>query len=237
MNEAIDDGGDFRKARGFLVTFSTIVYLAWYFSINFNTFSIGGITLTPHDNAGDIWLAVAFINLYFWFRYIQNLPEKSLNLDRAMTQRLDQILFNMVHRFYRSVAFNDLKQFLKTKNIERNLKESAYRLSIMYQGEEIGPLSVGTISSSTQKRDIKRIQGVFTIKEDIPTPTSAANYYNTSVTPNRILVGACYVWNFISGGLSKPWVTDYILPLFYGYISIGISIWSWLILNKYVLLN
>ncbi|HCR1225958.1 TPA: hypothetical protein ONA20_005942, partial [Pseudomonas aeruginosa] len=86
------DDGDFRKARGFLVTFSTLTILAWYFSADLTSFSILGAPLKIKENTEDIWLAVFLVNIYFILRYIQTTPDPLLEQHNKIIDYLHEYL-------------------------------------------------------------------------------------------------------------------------------------------------
>lgn len=100
MSDDFDVDGDWKKARGFLVTFSAIVLLAWYFSADMSTISILGFSLKTRDNAEHIWAVIALVNTYFIFRYIQKIPVDKKFPDDATRAEFEKTLIKYSLKIY-----------------------------------------------------------------------------------------------------------------------------------------
>lgn len=230
------DSPDYNKARGFLIGFSLLVLLLWFFGIDIAKLKVMGSQLELHRNGEYVWLIVALVNAYLLLRFFQRLPERALKPDARMHEVLDECLVSICRRFYK----RDATRFAQ-KEMEKDdgvpVKILNLRMSglLVYhqemekmQSEPYGakyPWNYGyperaEVSYSLTKRYLRGQERVV---------SSGGSRYE--ITPNRPLYFLIYFYAFLKGMAGKPWFTDNVCPLLLGVASVsaafaeGLQVW------------
>lgn len=98
---SIDDvDGDFKKARAFLLAYSTLILLLWYFSVDLRAFSFLGVPIGIRDNIKNVHLVAAIGNAYFLLRFFQKAPKGSFKLNDDMITVFENTLKSVVPYAY-----------------------------------------------------------------------------------------------------------------------------------------
>ena len=232
--EAFDD--DWRKARGFLITFSFATLLAWYFSADLGKLPIAGASLTIKANAEDVWLVIAAVNIYFILRCIQKFPpEKSLP-DNATREGFEKTLISLTNLVYRDYYV----RYIEIKHRESPALRKSRHTTIT----RINPRSVMLYKLDFESQDknsplyrqedhFRRLHGN-TIRASLPYcyentngEHGASSGYVLDLTPNTHTVLLAKILGWPRGFLLTPWMTDYIFPLLLGLGSTAAALCAW----------
>ena len=123
--ESVDDGRDINKARGFLLTYSALVLALWYFGADLTQFKLMGNEVQLHQRTNSVWLVLAGLNAYFWFRYYQRMPPESLNFDKPMDGLYEESLEWLALK----LDFKELKQKVADGFKFRGTPNQEFRIS------------------------------------------------------------------------------------------------------------
>lgn len=233
----MDDEGDFKKARGFLFTYSCLVVGLWYFKAELTQFNLMGVTLAFAHRKESIWLVVALVNAYFWFRFYQRLPRNALYFDGPMHDLYDQSLVWLSVRWKR----RELKQLAEEKLAAITPQPDKTMIG-WYKGEATGrqSLAQAQYQNGDEAPDLHQISRAYRTqmyisvgysytegKEWIPFPL----FTSTNYQPGKALTWTAKAYAVTKGAFVTPWFTDYIAPLLLGFVSTCIALWRWLEAN------
>lgn len=236
MSDGLDVDSDFKKARAFLVTYSTLALLLWYFSADLSSISILGNTVKLKENTNHAWLVASFINVYFLLRFIQKVPAGSFAPDDAMRLSTDTALIWLSRKWYDSTIVEYVDKKFSAICDERPDRKLSDILSIRAQGampywrqleENRKKLIVGNSLVYTPVYDRRSI--LFSVSFTFGTETDKGHSNGGSVEVSACsgLVFLSRVYGFAKAGLLTPWFTDYIVPVLYALASIAISLVAW----------
>lgn len=233
----MDDEGDFKKARGFLLTYSALVLALWYFGADLTQFKLMGNEIKLHQRTESVWLVLAALNAYFWFRFYQRLPTDGLYLDTAMDKLYDASLLQLAMRLNRRKLDEKVAtEFVSRDTPTQEFKIYAYRSKITQRPERAKDRdpNAPTIPSSYFNLIKYRVRVVLiadhryiynTKWADSPAPTFYECYLDVYLTwPLKAIT-------IIRGAFITPWFTDHVMPLVLGGISTGFALWKWCDMN------
>ncbi|NMX72649.1 hypothetical protein HBO23_06685 [Pseudomonas sp. WS 5532] len=254
----MDDEGDFKKARGFLLTYSALVLALWYFGADLTQFKLMGNEIKLQHRTESAWLVLAIINLYFWFRCYQRVPPLGLYFDEPMNSLYDSALIW-------SASWR--KRLELNKKVQKSFADE-------YQSE--GTIQIhsptGEITASDAiKRDRRRERDWEKEQKRLPTneqkqfeyrKTAPELYRLSRVVRTEIVLrrsyshigkegsrkenaGGAYVeyhphvlftwlvkaFTIVRGIFVTPWFTDHIAPLVLGGISTILALCKWYSIN------
>lgn len=232
--EAFDE--DWRKARGFLITFSFGTLLAWYFSADLGKLPIAGASLTIKANAEDVWLAIAIVNIYFILRCIQKFPPEKKLPDNATREGFEKALVWITNLSYQGyyikyVEAKDREFRIHGRPHPRRVVKTYANCRLLYKVEHS--------SQSVDNHPIKpedyyrRLYGnKLTISISYAYTTDSGESgtfsgYSLELTPNRYAVLFAKIVGWPRGIFFTPWMTDYILPLLLGLGSTAAALYAW----------
>lgn len=231
----MDDEGDFKKARGFLLTYSVLVLALWYFGADMTQFKLMGNEIQLHQRTNSTWLVLALVNVYFWFRCYQRVPNLGLYFDGPMNNLYDKTLvwgaenLKLKRRALRKGA---QEQFAKNHNPPRTMHINVYKAWTTAQsdleeaqrihGDEAPELH--QISRSTRAK--MRFSVRYTIHEN-GQPTSLTGGLHLDHEPSAFLTWPVKAFTIARGAFVTPWFTDHIAPLVLGGISTLLALWKW----------
>ncbi|MDH4554787.1 hypothetical protein E8F11_06285 [Pseudomonas sp. BN417] len=231
-----DIDSDLKKARAFLVAFSTAVLLAWYFSADLKAINIIGFSLKIRENTHNLWLVIAVINLHFLLRYIQKLPAESRLPDEAMLLSFERALISHVATVYHKLILEKVKAYdassLGTNQANKVLKiypngQMRYRMKMASDAEEKRfPVARYRLNYGHEIR--------FAVTYTFLTAKGGegvSSGYNVDIKPNRYAVWHSQIFGFLRGIIFTPWMSDYILPAILGVASIVVAACSWWVVN------
>lgn len=107
------DTPDFNKARGYLIGFSTVVLLLWYFGADLSTFKLLGNEIRLKENVQNVWMVLAGINAYLWLRLYQRTPEGSFRFDLTMHDLYEKTLIRVVRRLGKKQMRNHVLELIE----------------------------------------------------------------------------------------------------------------------------
>lgn len=234
---SLDDEGDFKKARGFLLTYSAFLLAMWYFRAELTSFNLMGVSLTLEHHKESIWLVLAFLNAYFWFRCWQRMPHHGLYFDEPMHDLYDAALVWLAVKVKRSALRRCAEEQLKSKH------EPGEQMKLLsYGGQATGRISLTVdqqnhgdeapelhqISREARTKIVLRAGYSYTEKGQwMPFPSYARLDYQ----PNVVMTWATKAFAIVKGAFVTPWFTDHVAPLILGAISTTIALWKWVEIN------
>ncbi|QGW79885.1 hypothetical protein GPJ81_25295 [Pseudomonas alkylphenolica] len=237
----MDDEGDFKKARGFLFTYSCLVVGLWYFKAELTQFNLMGVTLAFAHRKESIWLVVALVNAYFWFRFYQRLPRNALYFDEPMHELYDKALVWLSVKWKR----RDLRALAEKTLAALNPQPEQTAIKY-YWGEATGRQSLAEDQQhcGDQAPELHQIDREYRTKmymsvgysytengKWIQFPMTAGMPYQ----PSRTITWLAKAYAVLKGAFITPWFTDYVAPLVLGFVSTCIAVWRWWEVNFAVL--
>lgn len=234
MDSTLDDGGDFKKARGFLLTYSAVVLALWFFGANLTAFKLMGTEIHLEHRTNSVWLVLACLNIYFWFRFIQHIPSGGFRFDEAMNQLYDNSL-RKAAVWRKHFELQKSVQAIHTEKHSPNEKTKfnrGYAYLTCYerlkedrrdQPEEEFELH----HYSREKRTEMRISAHYHYTRAGEWVTFGDNAPLDTYVPSK-----CFTWTVksyvtLKGAFITPWFTNHITPLLIGTISTLIALWNW----------
>ncbi|KWV69339.1 hypothetical protein PFLuk1_03247 [Pseudomonas fluorescens] len=234
---SIDDvDGDFKKARAFLLAYSTLILLLWYFSVDLRAFSFLGVPIGIRDNIKNVHLVAAIGNSYFLLRFFQKAPKGSFKLNGEMITVFENALKFVVPYAYISRLYSwmlpsedagkiDIQYRTFEKKVTMGHQLSRDRTSIL------GYLYYGN-TNLAQRVELSIDLAFVYIKDG---EKQVGRVTDKRIIPAYILVFICQVYAFIKGSFTTPWFTDNILPIIYALAAIGVFVSTWWRINHVLL--
>lgn len=229
----MDDEGDFKKARGFLFTYSCLVVGLWYFKAELTQFNLMGVTLAFTHRKESIWLVVAVVNAYFWFRFYQRLPRNALYFDDAMNDLYDKALVWLTMKWKRrqlrtlvEKGFEGLPNPPDQIDVKQYSVKATARLCQAEDRRRNGDEAPELHQISREKRTQMRISvgyNFFVGGEWFEGSNDTGILYQ----PSRAITWVAKAYAVTKGAFITPWFTDYVAPLALGFISTCIALWRW----------
>lgn len=228
------DSPDFNKARGFLIGYSVAVTLLWFFGADLTQFKLMGNEISLRQNIQHVWLVIAVINVYLWFRFFQRLPKRGLRFDDKMHEILDETLINMCRAFHKRRAFNHAAaDGNDAKLISLKMSGSlSYRDDLeQEQGREFGPTGPWDYSYPYRAKVWFRLTKIY---EGGTQPIISEGGNGYEAIPSKTLYRAAVAYAFAKGVVGLSWFTDNIWPLMLGCFSISAALYKWWQINHAV---
>ncbi|MBK5436654.1 hypothetical protein JFV30_07235 [Pseudomonas sp. TH32] len=233
----MDDEGDFKKARGFLLTYSALVLALWYFGADLTQFKLMGNEIKLHQRTESVWLVLAALNVYFWFRFYQHLPGDGLNFDSEMRRLYAHSLQNLAKMVGRKGLQRALLQHVGSRGL------SPVEVEVMSIKTQVGqfPSRWNNIASGAKEALKSRFNparyqvAVHLLADYKFRSTDSWTKDVTSFTHIHTL-GPCFTWpvkafTVVRGAFVTPWFTDHVMPLVLGGVSTGFALWKWCDMN------
>ncbi|WP_345956389.1 hypothetical protein Q9323_18455 [Pseudomonas fulva] len=229
----MDDEGDYKKARGFLFTYSCLVVGLWYFKAELTQFNLMGVTLAFAHRKESIWLVVALVNAYFWFRFYQRLPRYALYFDDAMHDLYDKALVWLAVKWER----RQVSALVETRIGGFHTRPDKIQVGLFNAeatGRQIlaenqcrnGDEAPGLHQISRKDRTRMRLSVEFSFAIHGEWHKSVAES-STTYQPSLAMAWAAKGFAVLKGAFITPWFTDYVAPLLLGFISTCIALWRW----------
>ncbi|MFV3334088.1 hypothetical protein ACNFIA_24405 [Pseudomonas sp. NY15437] len=237
--DELDIDSDWKKARAFLLAYSTVVLLAWYFSADLNSISMMGVSIKIKDNAHNVWVIIAIINIYLLLRYIQKLPKQSIIPNETMRRVTENVLMERAIIFHKRKLIKEIMESEAQTEYDPKLAiqkviriqpccQMLYREKHELMKDANFPPSINQLRHQYKHTISLSIPFTYQAKDQGVVTSSG---YQTDLTPNAILVAYCEIYGFIKGALFTPWLSEYILPIIFAIASSTAAIYSWLIVN------
>lgn len=234
----IDDvDSDFKKARAFLLAYSTLILLLWYFSVDLRAFSFLGVPIGIRNNIKNVHLVAAIGNSYFLLRFFQKTPKGSFKLNDEMITVFENALKFVVPYAYifklhswmlpsEDAGKIDIQYRTLEKKVTMGHQLSRDRTSIL------GYLYYGN-SNLAQRVELSINLAFVYLKEG---EQHIGRVTDKRIIPAYALVFICQVYAFLKGSLITSWFTDYILPIVYALAAIGVFVSTWWRINHVLLI-
>lgn len=233
----MDDESDFKKARGFLLTYSALVLALCYFGADLTQFKLMGNEVQLHQRTHSAWLVLAAVNIYFWFRCYQRVPRFGLYFDDSMNDLYDKALVWVAVRFKRRALYKQTQAHCAENynppavgTIHFHGGEVTARESLeqdkRHNGDEASLLH--EISRSARTKMI--LHTGYSIAND-GDARSLPGYSHLVYEPSAFLTWPVKAFAIARGAFVTPWFTDHIAPLVLGAISTTFALWKWCDVN------
>lgn len=228
------DTPDFNKARGFLIGYSVVVILLWFFGADLSQFKLMGNEISLRQNIQHVWIVIAVINIYLWFRFFQRLPKGGLRFDENMHNTLDNALINVCRTIHKGRAF---KRVAAEAAEENDGKLISMRMSgtLSYRddlrelgGREFGPTGPWDYSYPHRAKVWFSLTKIYERGRERVTSHGGRGY---EAIPSKMLYMAVVTYVFVKGAIGLSWFTDNIWPLVLGCFSIGVALHKWWQIN------
>ncbi len=216
------DEGSFKKARSFLMVFSTMLLVLWYFKAEMSTLSLLGNSIKFTANTHNLWLVLAVANIYFFCRYIQHLPEDWRKPGKDFEALFDSTLCRVTQilclRMLRVAAWENFKKDHDVSGVtDFKVKPSGSRY---YSRESSGHFM---FPRAEMKVDF-RLPSTWTSSNGSP---CASEGFGFVVEPPKVVVLYARMSSFIKGVVLAPWFTEHLFPMLYAACAIAVGLWSW----------
>lgn len=229
------DTPDLNKARGFLLGFSVVVFLLWYFDADLSSFKLMGNEIVLNSNTENSWFILAIFNLYFWFRYFQRLPKSAFLFDEAMNNIYDSHLamFSILiygQRLKKSARADQSHKYplAKIVRFEYTSRLTCHGKLIDYRSNDPNS-EVGLYSFTSKERSHIVVTTFYYATENIEnlkTPEiqgAAVEKFH----PNLLVIILARFFTLTRGALVSPWLTDNVFPLIVGALAIAVALIKW----------
>ncbi|MFJ4089140.1 hypothetical protein [Pseudomonas psychrophila] len=238
MDSTLDDGGDFKKARGFLLTYSAVLWALWFFGANLTTFKLMGTEILLGHRTNSVWLVLACLNIYFWFRFIQHMPSGSFRFDQAMNDQYDKSL----KRAAVWVKHFELKKAVQLHHDEHQPTTEKTKL-IRGSANLTYPQRLETDRRHHPEEEFElhqynrkartemSITGYCKRSKNGEWELFGTHIYLPNYTPSRLFTWTVKAYAMLTGAFITPWFTNLIAPLMLGAVSTVLAIWNWWQIN------
>jgi hypothetical protein len=218
------------------------VLLLWYFGADLSSFKLLGNEIKLNENVENVWLVLALINGYLWFRLYQRMPAGSFSFDMAMHELYDSSLISLSKRFYkkqmRALALDEVKDGVEGTPEIKMLKFGA-------SGKMTHLDNVSRQDKESEKSPIAKIREMpypyrnqirFTLYTSCL--VNGADHHSRgklyTKIPHRLLAYMVKGYVFVKGALLSPWFADNIVPLTLGAFAVCVAIYKWWQINHIV---
>lgn len=234
------DTPDFNKARGYLIGFSTLVLLLWYFGADLSTFKLLGNEISLKENVQNVWMVLAGINAYLWLRLYQRTPEGSFRFDLAMHDLYDKTLIEVMKRVDKKKMLSHVLEQVNDspETIPGEVKLHLYTAKgKMTHYERTPPKGTDTPDKLALVRKLDRatrneIRYWFYIHYTVRGNDHHLNAGQTlKTTPSRLVAKLVKWYVFARGAIVSPWFFDHVTPFVLGGMSICVALFNWWHIN------
>lgn len=232
-----DVDGDFKKARAFLLAYSTLILLLWYFSVDLRAFSFLGVPIGIRDNIKNVHLVAAIGNAYFLLRYFQKAPKGSFKLSDEMIVVFEDTLKALVPYAYISRLDSLMRSVADSKDarIEYRTLEKKVTMGHQLSEDRTSIISFWRWGNADLARrvEVSIDLGFIYVKDG---KKHIGRVVDKRIIPAYALVLICQTYAFVKGSLTTSWFTDYILPILYALAAIGVFVSTWWRINHVLLI-
>lgn len=231
------DAPDVNKARGFLIGYSVLVLLLWFFGANLTEFKLLGNEIKMHQNAQHVWFVLGFINVYLWFRFLQRLPDRALMFDEKMHFILDTMLVSLCKITHRRAAYAFVNERLAGWSACKTPKLAKLEIygSLDYRDHLQSEEGKGDFAPdgpwSYRYPNRAKVRFSFRTHTVSSTIIGGESY---EATPGRSVYSLAILFAFIKGAFVHSWFTDNVLPLLIAVLSIAVAFHRWWQINALI---
>lgn len=235
------DSPDFAKARGFLIGFSSIALLLWFYGVDLTTIKFLGLEIVPKRNASHSWGLIALVNLYLVFRFYQRIPDNTRRFDDRMNKIYDEALGWVALIIYRLGLMREGRKLLLETYPDVNpdgikVQSLTYTISCHDKLAEAEARSgsedhVPTIDEVNREYRTEVIVTGFFIGQREQDFHFCTRYAHLTRTMPAIITWGCKAFAWVRGMCVTPWFTDNWLPLAVGAFAVLVSAVRWVAIN------
>lgn len=226
------DEGDFKKARGMLVSFSSLLIMLWFFGADLKSVSIFGTAVSFTQNTQHVWLVTLVINSYFLLRFYQQSPGVTYSGNVVYEGSLSRFLLAVV-RLLKGKAMKE--EFIKRVSVLGADKDADYSYEVVKEG-------VRTVTSSAKKKTLIKgldYQAQFHIRGEY----ISLNLAERKLTPIFLWECSCPYWLVviahyrakIIANIKTSLGTEYTLPYLWGGFAAVICVVRWIATQRALL--
>lgn len=234
------DTPDFNKARGYLIGFSTVVLLLWYFGADLSTFKLLGNEIRLKENVKNVWMVLAGINAYLWLRLYQRTPAGSFSFDLPMHDLYERTLIGVVRRLGKKKMRSHVLELIETTPgiVDGEFKLVSFNpKGKMTHHERTPPKGTDPTDKLAMVRKLdsatrNEIRYSFYIDY-----TAGGNEHHQHggrafiTTPSRLVTKLVKWYVFVRGAFVSPWFFDHVTPFVLGGMSICVALFNWWQIN------
>jgi len=231
------DNPDLNKTRGFLIGFSVVVFLLWYFGADLSSFKLMGNEIKLQSNTKSAWMVLAAINVYFLFRYYQRLPSNSLVFDQPMNKIYDDFLKKLALVFYRRRLQKLAKEDLARNQPEHSITEQYHASHLtchtkLQDHQKSDPeMWAGLHSFGRKGRTEMRLSVNYRTVNLINNKPGLAGGVSETFSPNILIAMLARLLTLLRGAFIAPWFTDNVFPLIVGAAATSVALTKWYQVN------
>lgn len=217
------DEGSFKKARSFLLAFSSLLLVLWYFQAEMSTISILGNSIKFTANTENAWLIISIANAYFFFRFVQHLPPGWMDQGEVATKLYEKTLISTTQTLYRRINIRSAMEHFES--------DPDHRTSKNIKIHPTGYMDYYASTGSSTAIDGRRTNVILfalrcTYKADNGM-FCTINGYQNRVDPHRLIVFYSRIVGFIKSLFLSPWFTEHVFPLAYALVATGAGLVRW----------
>lgn len=252
----MDDESDFKKARGFLLTYSALVLALWYFGADLTQFKLMGNEIKLQHRTESAWLVLAIINIYFLARCYQRIPLLGLYFDEPMNDIYDSALVWSALWWKRlelkkrvKKKFADDYQSEGTIQIKSPTGQVQVSVAIKQEREweQLQKLRQELKQATDQDKNRKKAPELYQISRADRTTMHLRRLYSLTkidgsvreiagaghlvYQPNTLFTWLVKAFAIGRGVFITPWFTDHVAPLVLGSISTALALCNWYFIN------
>ncbi|VVP23997.1 hypothetical protein PS876_03978 [Pseudomonas fluorescens] len=234
------DTPDFNKARGYLIGFSTVVLLLWYFGADLSTFKLLGNEIRLKENAQNVWMVLGGINAYLWLRLYQRTPEGSFRFDLAMHDLYEKTLIQTMKRVDKKKMLTHVLEQINDSpdtipgEVKLHLftakgKMTHYEITPPKNMASLDKLAMLRQLPGTTRNEIRYSFYIHYTVSGNDHHLNAGQAFKT--TPSRLVAKLVKWYVFARGAIVSPWFFDHVTPFVLGGISIFVALFNWWQIN------
>ncbi|MBF8640120.1 hypothetical protein [Pseudomonas luteola] len=222
------DEGSLKKARSFLLVFSSLLLALWYFKADLNTVSILGNSIKLTRNTENFWAVLALINCYFFFRFIQHLPSDWSTQGERVDRFFKDSLIRTSKYIYKKDNYKSAYEKLQADPDHAHVKDFHLKVDGDYFRPEYNS-ETGTIEDNNKRYEL--LFNLFVQYEGAGGLHSISGWSNR-VKPSKFIILYSNIVAFIKGIFLSPWFTENVFPMLWALFSIAVSVFNWWITAK-----
>lgn len=218
------DEGSFKKARSFLLAFSSLLLVLWYFKAEMSTLSILGNSIKFTANTENVWLVLSIVNAYFFFRFIQHLPPKWSDQGETATKLYERNLIRATQALYRSANIRSAMEHFDADPEHRTSKDIKIHPT-GYMNYQVSQGPTGAMDGDP-KSSVVQFTLRCTYKSENGYLCTVDGYLNR-VEPHRMIILYSRIAGFTQSIFLSPWFTEHVFPMLYALTATAMSVWRW----------
>lgn len=231
MNPGFDEG-DFKKARGMLLSFSSLLIALWFFGADLKTVSVLGTKVAFTQNLQHVWLVAFLADAYLMLRFYQHAPGAKYADNAVFRRSFESCLIFIMKRIKAKAVGDALVRRMTSQgaNVDKNVRPS------------ITKVRHRTVANPDEKRRLT--QGVGQIVTfHVQCSYSDQVSPELRISPEFEFGYSCPYWVVIlatyyarvPANLKTSHGTEYSLPYLWASIALTTCAVKWLAANAYVL--